>query len=205
MRRAMVSAWARPVGVSSSSARPRKRAGLMPSTWPWRVSRRRVILPILSGGAFAGRLLPGLAFGLLRRQEPLGLVARGAATLEAAAQRFHQIDDLLVLFLRRGGLDRLALLLALDQGAQRIFVAVLEAAGIELGLLLGDDLLGDLQHLRLGPGQVLVEHRAAAADLVVRPQGGEQDAVVARLERAGPLALVHHQPAQRHLVLLLHG
>src|SRR5207302_1809996 len=45
MRRATASACARPVGVSGNSARPRKRAGLMPSTWPWRVRRILVTPP----------------------------------------------------------------------------------------------------------------------------------------------------------------
>ena len=34
------------------------------------------------------------------------------------------------------------------------------------------------QHARIGLGQVAVEHLVAAADLVVRAQGGEQDAAV---------------------------
>src|SRR3954470_17270741 len=71
--------------------RPRKPAGLIPSTWPWRIRRRRPILPIRSGGALAGRLLlRRLALGLVGGQETLGLGLRGAATLEAAAQRVHQ-------------------------------------------------------------------------------------------------------------------
>jgi len=62
--------------------------------------------------------------------------------------------------------------------------AILELRRIETGLLLRDDLLGDLEHLAIGFGQVLTEHRAGVADLVVAAQGRQQDAAVARLECA---------------------
>src|SRR6185437_3537026 len=57
-----------------------------------------------SGSALAGSLG---AFGTR--------AAAVAGALEAAAQRFHQIDDVIAFLLGLLGLDRLALLLPLDQ------------------------------------------------------------------------------------------
>src|SRR5438045_107926 len=93
--------------------------------------------------------LSSLRLGLARMglQEAVGLLTRRpAAAPEALLQGLHEVDHL-VLFLGLFGADQLlALLLASDEIAQRVLVAVLELRRVELGLLLLDDLLGDLQH-----------------------------------------------------------
>src|SRR5258708_18829115 len=84
MRRATASACASPVGVSGSSARPRKRAGLMPSTWPWRLRRSLVTPPKYQAARW--RTSPfGFDQGLDRRAQggrALVVVAPGAALLQ---------------------------------------------------------------------------------------------------------------------------
>ena len=60
-----------------------------------------------------------------------------------------------------------------DERAQGVLVAVGELAGIEVAGLLLDDLLGDLQHLRIGLRQLGQRHLVEGANLLYRPQGGE--------------------------------
>src|SRR3984957_8921365 len=92
-----------------------------------------------------------LGFGL-GGHEALGARASlAAAGFEALLEGSHEVDDLGVVVRRLRRLDRFALAFLLDQGAQGVLVAVAELAGIEVAGLLLDDLLGDLQHLRIGP------------------------------------------------------
>src|SRR5581483_1066303 len=118
---------------------------------------------------------------------PSSGAATAAAALEALLQGVHQVDHLAGILGLFGGDHRLALLLARDQVAQGILVAILELGRIELGLLLLYDLAGDLEHGAVWLGHVAVEDLARIADLVIAAQRGEQDAGVARLERTDAL------------------
>ena len=88
--------------------------------------------------ALAGRLLSGRC-GL----EPLGAFARARRHLPSGSSSAPPSDRPPCRHRWRPALHRLALLLLLDQGAQRVLVAVGELAGIEVAGLLVDDLLGD--------------------------------------------------------------
>src|SRR5207248_2350715 len=52
---AVISASRRPCSVSGSAARPRKRSGVMPSTWPWRTRISLVMRPSLAASRRAWR------------------------------------------------------------------------------------------------------------------------------------------------------
>src|SRR6185312_15246619 len=124
--------------------------------------RARIGVEAVSGGPATARVaLAGLAADALVAcgHEALGLVSASPFALEAAAQSIHEVHHLALGFFRFGGDQLLALLLARDQLTQRVLVAILELARIELGLPLRDDLLGNFEHARVGFGQPLVEHR----------------------------------------------
>src|SRR5262244_610782 len=69
MRSATAWASARPRRVSDRSARPRKRSGLMPSTWPWRMRR---ILVTANPPLAPPAIVPGF-FALANRRRPINL------------------------------------------------------------------------------------------------------------------------------------
>src|SRR6185312_12627125 len=73
----------------------------------------------------------------------------GAPAFEALFQRSHQVDDI-VLRDGFGGDQLLAALLAADQVAQRVFIAILEGGRLERPFALLDDLAGNFHHLRIG-------------------------------------------------------
>src|SRR5690242_15059273 len=87
---------------------------------------------------------------LLRRARMRGRTsrrpARGGLFSCATPQSFHQIDDLgRLAFLN--ALDRLALLLALDQFLQRRLVAVVEVLRLEVPRLAVDDVGRKIEHV----------------------------------------------------------
>ena len=133
-------------------------------------------------------------------------LARSAFLLQTRLQRFHQIDDVGLFVFRFFRLDHvLTLALALDQIAQRIFVAVLKRLGIELGFLLAHDLGGDLDHLLVhAHGGDVGEEVLHVAHFVVAAQRGGDDAFAARLKCDEPLALRHDQPPKRDLAGFFH-
>src|SRR5690606_20812690 len=141
-----------------------------------------------------------MACSALFMQDALGMGPAPALARQALLERIHEVDDLGVLRWLLGD-DGLALLFLFDQIAQRVLIAVDEVLRFEGTCLLLDDLLGDLQHLlvRLDRGDV-VEEILFLANLVVSPQGREQKAAAARLDRHDPLAVVHDQAAEGDLV-----
>src|SRR5438128_10355438 len=69
-------------------------------------------------------------------------------------QRRHQIDDFCIVV---GGLHRFdapAFALFFNQCPYRVLVSIAKFLGVEVARLLFDDLLGNLQHLRIGLRQI---------------------------------------------------
>ena len=169
-----------------------------------------------SAPASAGHVLalagapPTAASAGLRRRLLLGrgalllLGAAGLALPEARLQRVHQVDD--VAALRLGGDDRLvALQLLLDHRHQRRLVAVLVGLGIELGGLLLDQRLGELEHLRVRLRVRDVVEVGRGRPHLVRRRSVETNIPLSRgADRHHPLAARQHQPGDRQLVGLAH-
>src|SRR5207253_1672973 len=132
---------------------------------------------------------------------------RRASSLDAAAQRIHEVDDVgrsnklfPALFYRK-----VRLLLA-QKLNQRLFVMVLELRRIEIARFGLEDMFGKFQHLarHLDVGDV-VEIFLGVTYLVRITQRGAKKALAVRLERNDALALGHHHTAQSDHVLALHG
>src|SRR3978361_2247322 len=97
----------------------------------------------------SNRLLPRSTLGRSRfRRAPSCrlLLFRSAVTPQALPQRLHQVDDVRLLWLLRP-LDRLARLLLLDQGLERVLVLVVELLGVEVPGLGFDDVAGQVEHV----------------------------------------------------------
>src|SRR5262249_41150093 len=118
-------------------------------------------------------LCRSLAARLLLRRAVAVALGGGGRGAQALLQRRHQVDHLGVVVGRLHRLHLPALALLLDERADRVLVAVVEFAGVEVARLLVDDLLGDLQHLRVGLGQARGADVLEAAHLLRGAQGGE--------------------------------
>src|ERR1043166_9017655 len=113
---------------------------------------------------------------------------RGAAARlrapEALAQRVHQVDHVVGLLGRRGGLDLLAGGLALHELAQRDLVFILELARVEMRRLGVEDMPGQCEHvLRYSRRGDVLEKLLLVAHLIIIAQGRRQDSLAERLER----------------------
>src|SRR4051812_14472529 len=94
--------------------------------------------------------------GLLRRWLVVACLALGRRfllrlrlrCLQRATKRLHEVNHVALFRLLRPGDQLGAVCLGLDQLPHRLLVAVAELGGVEAPVLLGDDLLGDLDHLR---------------------------------------------------------
>src|SRR5262249_14163633 len=169
----------------SPRCRGGRRAHRAPRGWPsWSAACRAAARrdDPAGRGATAGRTpsAPAGKVACPSCRPPLGrlLLAAGRRPLlgsctQTLLERRHEVDGLVVVLGRLRWLDRLALALLLDQGAQRVLVAVIELAGVDLARLLLDDLLGDLQHLRIRLGQFGTADVLEAAHLLGGTQRGE--------------------------------
>ena len=137
-------------------------APLLPSDF--RVPHRFPLAGIRHHGARQGMVdsdpLRGPAMIPCRRSGRLALAGRAAALrlgrgglrlLHAGAQRFHQVDDIARTLGRLLLFDRVALGLALDQLLESDLIFVLEAARVEFGGALFEDVGCELHHVLADP------------------------------------------------------
>ena len=98
-----------------------------------------------------------------------------------------------------------ARVLLLDQGTRRVLVTVGELGRIEVAGLLRHDLLGDVEHLGIGLGQVGMSDLVERADLPGGAQGRQHQPVLLDLDGTDALARAHDEAADGHQALALHG
>jgi hypothetical protein len=121
---------------------------------------------------------------------------------QAALERVHQVDDLGRRFdLRRRQLPPLRL--GLDQGAQRVLIAVVERLGIEAARALVDDHAGEAD--RLVADLLILAVGLRLAYLVGGAQRRQQQPAAMRLDGDRMLAAREHDTAEPDLALLLQG